>query len=270
MFYFLSKLLPLLVYPLGLACLLLILSLLLHKHKRGQTTVVIIAIAVIALAGNRLVGMSLARSLEWRHPALHEQNPAGELPTADVIVVLGGGTRQRLPPRPFQEVGEAGDRMIYAAKLYRDGVAPKVLVSGAHAPLYNPGEQTEAEAMAELLAFFGVPESDIIYEGISRNTYENAVESAKALEAAGLNRVILVTSALHMPRAYAVFRQTALDVVPAPADYLVTRSDWSFYTRPDAFIQLMNLLPDARYLEMTQKALKEYIGIVVYGLRGWL
>ncbi len=85
-----------------------------------------------------------------------------------------------------------------------------------------------------------------------------------------MNRIVLVTSAMHMPRAYAVFRTYDLSIIPAPTDYLVTYSDWVYYRQPNLGLQLMNLLPKAEYMEMTEKALKEMIGIAVYRLRGWL
>ncbi len=265
MFYGVSKILPLLIYPTGLACSLLMLALWLRKPKSARR-LVLGALLAIALGGNRLVSMTLVRALEWRHPSLSER----ALPSADAIVVLGGGTRQRLDPRPWHEVGEAGDRVIYAARLYRAGAAPVVVVSGGQGTLDNPGTVPEANAMQDMLVDLGVPESAIYVEGLSRNTYENGVESARLLQANGWRRVLLVTSALHMPRAYAVFARHDLEITPAPTDYLLTYSDWDFYTQPDVMIMLMNVLPKAEYMEITEKAMKELIGIAVYRLQGWL
>ena len=306
MFYILSKILPLLIYPTGLACILLILALVLHhrpdlamsrlrrrdvedadpdatgarpsagaRQAAGARPsagawpprLIVAALLLIAVGGNRWVGMLLVRRLEWQHPPLEASALDGAF---DAIVVLGGGTRTQLAPRPWHEVGEAGDRVIYAARLYRAGVAPWVLVSGGSGSLSNPGDTPESSTMAEMLTFFGVPEEAILIEGSSRNTYENAVESGKLLAQHGLERIVLVTSAMHMPRALGVFQQTALTVIPAPTDYLVTYSDWDFYTQPDLTLRLMHLLPKAEYLEMTEKALKEMIGWAAYRWQGWL
>lgn len=265
MFYTLSKILPLLIYPTGLACSLLVLALWLRRPKYARG-LIISALLVIGLGGNRLVSMVLVRALEWRHPALSETT----LPSADAIVVLGGGTQQWLPPRPWHEVGEAGDRVLYAARLYRAGVAPIVVVSGGRGTLDNPGMVPEANAMQDMLVDLGVPNEAIVVEGVSRNTYENGVESARLLEAHGWRHILLVTSALHMPRAYAVFARYDLEITPAPTDYLLTHSDWDFYTQPDALVMLMNVLPKAEYLEITERVIKELIGITVYRSRGWL
>lgn len=266
MFYFLSKFLPLLVYPAGLTFGLLLLALLLRNRTRLSRALMALGLIVIWLGGNRIVSMSLLRLLEWRYPSLAHP----EQIEVDAIVVLGGGTRQQLPPRPSHEIGEAGDRVIYAARLYRAGVAPVILVSGAHGPLSNDGQIPESRAMADLLIFFGVPPDAIILESVSKNTYENAVESSKLLAAHDLSSVVLVTSAMHMPRAYGVFAQLDLTVIPAPTDYMLTQSDWAFYTQPRLDIQVMNLLPTAEHMALTEKAMKELIGTLVYGLRGWL
>jgi uncharacterized SAM-binding protein YcdF (DUF218 family) len=264
--YFLARLLPRLVLPTGFAVLLLALALLVRDGRRRATALIVLALAVIWLGGNNLVSMTLVRALEWRFPPLNLAQGA----QVDAIVVLGGGTRAQSPPRAFHEVGEAGDRVIYAAQLYRAGVAPTILVSGAHSPAQSQVGASEAEAMADMLVFLGVPRESILLEQVSRNTYENAFESSRVLAEHGLSEVLLVTSALHMPRAYAVFRQLELEVTPAPTDYMLTYADWAYYTQPDPAIQLLNLLPKAEYMALTEKVMREMIGIVVYRLRGWL
>lgn len=265
-FYFLSKFLPNFVYPAGLTSLVLIIALILHKEPRWRTWLITLALATLWLGGNRIISMLLVRSLEWRYPSL--DNAA--LPTADAIVVLGGGTQEQMPPRPFQEVGEAGDRMIYGAYLYRQGVAPQIIVSGARGPYANPGGVPESEVMADLLVFFGVPRDAVILESVSMNTYENGIETTRILQERGLSDIVLVTSAMHMPRSMAIFQNLDLEPIPAPTDFLLTESDWAYYTQPNLWVQLMGLLPQADHLAMTSDALKEMIGIAVYRLRGWL
>ena len=124
--------------------------------------------------------------------------------------------------------------------------------------------------MADLLTAIGVPRDALWTETLSRNTHENAVRTQAMLESQGINSIILVTSAMHMPRAYRVFAKTDLNVIPIPADYLVTREDWEHYTQPDPVVQLINLLPDAENIHWTTAALKEYMGMFIYKLRGWL
>ncbi len=265
MFLFLSKILPLFIYPLGLVCLLLIVALMLRRRVRWQTSLVVISLLVLWLGGNRIVAMSAARSLEWQY------TPPASFANAQAIVVLGGGTRTQSFPRPMHEMNEAGDRLLYALRLYQAGVAPTILLSGGRAAYDSPNAgPPEAESMADILTTMGVPSQALLMESRSRNTYENAVESKKLMDAAGVERIILVTSALHMPRAAAIFRKQGIEIIPAPTDYLVTEADWEYYLRPDLSVQVFNLIPSADDLQLTSQAVKEMIGIGVYWLRGWL
>jgi len=267
MFYLLSKLVPPFIYPLGLACILILLSLLLHRRTRLRTLALALALALLWLGGNRLAAMSLMRSLEWQYlpsPALRDYSER-----AEVIVVLGGGTRGPDYPRLSSEINEAGDRLLYAAQLYRHSVAPRILLSGGSARVVGKAPSTDAENMARVLAEVGVPVEALILENVSRNTYENAIETRRVLEDQGIDRIVLVTSAVHMPRAASVFRKAGFDVVPASADYQITEEEWAYFTQPNLVIQLNNLLPVAYHLELTSRALKEYIGLAVYRLRGW-
>lgn len=263
MFLFLSKFLPPLVYPLGLACLALAVALI-CRRRRGQAALIIVCIALLWLGGNRLVGMAITRSLEGRYP------PLAQTPRAPVIIVLGGGSRSPDFPRPTAELNEAGDRLLYAAWLYKQGAAPHLLLSGGRAAWLGSGRVDEAEAMAQVIELMGVPRSALWLEDGSRNTYENAGETRRLLAERGITEIILVTSAMHMPRSVRLFERQGLRVIPAPTDYQVTEADWDYFTRPDPGIQALNLLPDAEALAATSRALKEYIGMVVYALRGWM
>ncbi len=262
--FYLSKLLPLLVYPAGLACVLLLAALLLRRHTRTRTALVVAALLVVWLSGNRIVAMAAARSLEWRIPPL----AAGA--QGDAIVVLGGATREGLPPRPTHEVNEAGDRLIYAMQLWKQGAAPYIVVTGGRVEVLGPYGESEAEVMAQLLEAMGVPRSALLLEEESRNTYENAVYTQALLEEQGIERVLLVTSAMHMPRAAAIFARLEIDATAAPTDYMVTQADFDFYLRPELGIQLFNLVPSADDMRLTTLALREWIGIATYRMRGWL
>lgn len=264
MFVYLSKLLPLLVYPLGLACILLILALVLDKRGRWRRSMLIAALTLLWLGSNRWVSYGLARSLEWRHLP-----PEGS-PSAEVIVVLGGGTESADPPRPMSEVNGAGDRVLYAAKLYHQGAAPHILVSGGNLDFSTARGETPANEMADLLKLTGVPSEDIWRQSESQNTYEDALYSTKMLEERGIEKIILVTSALHMPRSLALFEKQGLQVIPAPVDFTITERNWENAFKPSLDEFLIYLLPNASSLGLTTNALKEMIGMLIYDLRGWL
>jgi len=263
MFVFLSKLLPLLVYPLGLTCLLLLVAIVLMGKRpgwaRGITTV---AFMVLFLSSNQWVAVRAVQSLEWQY------RPLQPIPQADVIVVLGGSTYSATAPRPWVEVNEAGDRVLYGVRLYQQGKAPLLLFSGGRIDWRNGGPP-EAADMAEIAIAMGVPREDILQEPDSLNTYQNAVNVRQMLRQQQLDRVLLVTSASHMPRASAIFRKLGIAVMPAPTDYWVSEatlaegsSTWQG--------RLIGTLPSAEAVFRVTRVLKEYVGFVIYRLRGWL
>nr|WP_306301625.1 YdcF family protein [Geminocystis herdmanii] len=234
------------------------------KYPRWLPIPVIIACFILFIAGNTWISNLLVKSLEWQYISTAE-----ELPQVEAMVVLGGGIKPHIFPRPTIEVAEGGDRVIYSAKLYNMGKSPLVIPTGGRIP-WRGGENlpSEADDMAELLLLLGVPESAIIKEGNSFNTYDNAVNTRKILAELKIDRILLVTSALHMPRSIKIFEKQNLTVIPAPTDYIVTEKDFSEDANWQNF--LINLFPDSGALNNTTLALKEYIGMIVYRLKGWI
>lgn len=263
MFLFLSKLLPLFLYPLGLACILMVVALVMSwRRPRWVPVPVALALIVLLLGSNSWVANSLVRSLEWQHI------PVGKLPTADAIVLLGGATKSAFPPRPAVDLSEEGDRVLYAAQLYREGNAPVVIASGGRID-WRGGGLAESSDMADILISLGVPNSAILQDSKSLNTYQNAVNVRQIMQERRIRRVLLVTSAMHMPRSIRIFQRNGIESIPAPTDFLITQQE---INEPSSSPQatLLNLVPDADRLQNTTRALKEYIGTVVYHLRGWL
>jgi len=275
---FLSKLLPIFFYPLGLSSLLIAIALVnllwksrlsrnaspaktsftLFKKNRISSILLAIALIIVLFSSNEVFSKFLVRSLEWRY------FPNGELPQAEVIVVLGGGTRPRISPRPWYEVNEAGDRILYGSWLYKQGKAPLLLVTGGRAEWYGDGGNPESEDMAAIAEVMGVPTSAIIQESQSFNTRDNAVNTKHILDQRGINRVLLVTSALHMPRSMEIFRKVGLEVIPAPTDFLSVNNE-----NIKGLAIVLDLLPSAEALKNTTNAIKEYIGLFIYQLAGW-
>jgi uncharacterized SAM-binding protein YcdF (DUF218 family) len=260
MFLFLSKLIPLFFYPVGLSCLLLAMALVMIGRRRSRLAMIPItfALLIMALSSSGVVSEQLVRSLEW-------QNLPRELPTADAIVVLGGCTQSKVDPRPWVEVMDAGDRVLYAAKLYREGKAPKLILSGGRFEWFGKGP-SEAADMAELLIPMGVPATAILQDPTSLNTRENAVNVKQIMAAQGIKKILLVTSAMHMPRSRLIFKKLGIDAIPAPTDFLIVKGEGFQSTQH----VILGILPDADPLRNTTRALKEYVGIVVYWLRGWV
>ena len=263
MFLFLSKLLPLFIYPLGLSCLLLLVALwFCYRRSRWTFVPVLLALIVLMTASNVGVSNSLITSLE------REYLPSKNVPQAEAIVVLGGATRNNESPRILPDMSERGDRLLYAVKLYKDGAAPLILLTGGRIQWFK-GESSEAESMAAIMEIMGVPRNAILLESRSLNTYENAVYTKEILDRRNIERVLLVTSAAHMPRSLAIFKKQGIDAIPAPADILVSdrnlvESTFSTQSR------ILSFFPNTESLDRTTQAIKEYIGTFIYRLRGWL
>jgi len=262
MLIFLSKFLPPFIYPLGFTAFLLLIALRLRRHDRWLKNCLILGILLLWLGGNGWVKTWVVGTLEWQYL------PPPTETTAEAIVLLGGSTRAAEYPRVSPEISEAGDRIIHAARLYKEGRAPIILVSGGGIAWLG-STTTESAQMVELLTFMGVPEEAIWRESASRNTYENARFVKEILDEREVEQVLLVTSAIHMPRSVYLFRQQGMDVIPAPTDFEVVEKDWDFFG--DGFNLphfLVSLLPSAGNLEVTTRALKEYIGLSLYWLLG--
>jgi uncharacterized SAM-binding protein YcdF (DUF218 family) len=258
MFLFLSKLLPLLIYPLGLSIVLLSLALwFLRKRPRLARGAIVLSIVILWLSSSQLLSRRLVGHLE-------SQNLPQELQKAEAIVLLGGATKSANPPRPWVDLSEEGDRLLHTARLYRQGKAPKVILSGGRIQ-WNGAGQPESQDMAEVLEFLGVPASAMLQDPNSLNTYQNAVNVKAILEQQQIRRILLVTSAMHMPRSLLIFRKLGIEAIPAPTDFLVVDADDPVTSEG----RLLSLLPDGENLRMTNRALKEYIGLWIYRLRGW-
>ncbi len=264
MFVFLSKFLPNFVYPLGLVFLFLVVGIIAWRKRKLAQILVIAAVVLLFLGSNRWIAYSLTRAIE------QEYLPPAGVPQADVIVVLGGGTEADSYPRTMVEINGAGDRVLAGARLYRDQAAPYVLLSGGDITWLSTRPSTPATEMRDLMEFFGVPESALILQDRSQNTHEDAVYSAELIRQHGFKTVILVTSALHMPRSVALFKAQGIDVIPYPVDYAVPDYTWHDLWHEDLASQIINVLPNAGSLSMTTTSLKELIGMLAYHLEGWL
>lgn len=262
-FLFLSKLLPLFIYPLGLSCCLLLVSLgLCFSRSRWTFVPILMAFVILITASNVRVGNSLITSLERQY--LPQEN----MPQAEAIVVLGGATRNDEPPRVIPDMRDSGDRLLYAAKLYKDGAAPLIILTGGRIQWYG-GESSEAETMATILELMGVPRVAMLLESRSLNTHENAVYTKEILDRRQIKKFLLVTSAAHMSRSVAIFKKQGMIPFPAPADFTISDRNLIEHTITTES-RILSLFPDTESLDRTTQSIKEYIGTAIYLLRGWL
>ena len=205
----LSKLLSLPVYPLSLSLLLCVLALLFAglSWNRFSSSTLMLAVGWLYLCSTALFANFLSSTLERGF----EPRAMSVIEKADAIVLLGGATRGDTPMGRLADLNQHADRLVHAVALYKARKAPVVLLSGGGAGDGRP----EALQMKDVLEVMGIPVEHVLLEKQSRNTHDNAVNSARILKDRGMHRILLVTSAYHMRRALGVFERQGLEVVPA-------------------------------------------------------
>jgi uncharacterized SAM-binding protein YcdF (DUF218 family) len=196
------------------------------------------------------VNYTLRYPLESRYSPLLDPAKAGSY---DAIVVLTAGSVAARGLIPFPSVDEHMFRRLDEAwRLYR--LQPKpIVVSGGHVDPFTPARD-ENKIAREFLVRWGVPKDHVIGEEKSRDTYENALETAKLLKKHGWKRYLLVTSALHMPRSMLVFAERVPEPIPAPGGFSVSVLELT----PFAFI------PNESAAQKFYETIHEYIGLANY------
>lgn len=256
MFFYLSKILWLVVAPANFLVLLLLLgaALLFTRFMRvGRGLVVASALGFVAL-GVLPVGTVMMRVLEDRFPP-----PPANMSAPAGIIVLGGTVDQRTTHyRGPIELTEGADRMTEAAMLARRFPDAKLVFTGGSAALLG-SPYREALAAEKLFLGLGIAPERLVMESDSRNTYENAVLTRELLKPKPGEVWLLVTSAFHMPRSVGIFRKAGFDVTPYPVDYSTIGLASEYRTL------LRNVMHGLR---RTETALREYIGLAAYRLTG--
>jgi uncharacterized SAM-binding protein YcdF (DUF218 family) len=217
-----------------------------RARRRGAALLLAAGTLLMWLAGTPLVGSALMRSLEERY-----QPPASAEGADSIVVLTGGATRDtpNLGGAPGHVTGETAGRLLTAARLARETGLP-LIVSGGQV---FAASANEADAAKRELLGLGLPDGQLWLERTSRNTQENAANSAELLRRHGWSRPLLVTSAFHMPRAMAWFRRAGIEAVPVPTDYTADAS---------APPSLLSFLMSSSGTAMTGGALKEYLGLL--------
>lgn len=155
-----------------------------------------------------LVGFGLLLSIALLQYINHESHQDTKV-KSDIILVLGGTAiagnscfgpicqKIGFVPHPHYNPCVVA-RVDHAVSLYKDGYAPKILMSGGND---KEDKVNEAETMKKIAMEFGVPEADILMEKESTSTYENFALSKKILKARNFHSVIIVTEPYHNARA---------------------------------------------------------------------
>ncbi len=234
--------------PLSLLLLLALGSFLLYRRPKLARLLILAALALLWLASTPYFAEGALHLLERQTSPLDIK-----LQNADAIVILGGGTYFHAPEYAGQDtISDAAlVRLRYGAKLQRDTGKP-ILVTGGK-PLGNSTSEALQMRMA-LEQDFHVPVSWA--EDTSDNTFENAHQSFRILQEAGIRKIYLVTHAWHMPRSAETFRRAGFEVIEAPT---------AFTTRFQT--DLFAFLPCAESLKDSKMFIHEVIGLLWYRVK---
>jgi uncharacterized SAM-binding protein YcdF (DUF218 family) len=205
-----------------------------HRGLRGCRILGAVALALLAAA-------ALTPSVEW---LATRYAPPAQLAPADAIVTLGGAFR---PDGWLDEMSHR--RLVYGILLYRQGLAPLLVLSGTTPPV-GP---SEPEVRARLARDLGVPSGAILPVIGANTTREEALRVGAELRPRGVRSILLVSSPLHLVRARAVFERQGFAVHAAPAE--------------DAPLHAEK--PGSR-LVLTRYLAQELVGWLYYRLVGYL
>lgn len=246
---FLNKLLPVFVLPVGLVIVLLLLVAWKKWRWLAATGAVALYLCSIPAVGGRLLNR-----LESVHPRLK----VAEAPAADAILVLGGTMGSPAPEGYQPNWSDAVDRLEGGLALMQAGKADRLLFTG-EPQSSDESVESEGAAMRRYAIARGIAAEKIHVLGKVGNTADEARALAQYAQTNGLKRVLLVTSAWHMPRAMRQFRKANVEITAFPVDYRY---------EPHRARPYMDYLPGADGLKLTELALRETYGIAFYALTG--
>ena len=192
----------------------------------------------------------LVQNLEEQYPIVRAQS-SDHSPDNLIVVLTSGRVRSTLEgDHAFPD--EAGWNRAFAAIGLWQQIGGRILFNGGP----NAGDgRAVADRMAELARKTGIPDSAIIVDGRARNTHENIATTMPYINS---DRVWLVTSAIHLPRAMAVTNTLGIKAIAYPCDFRGNKAlGWRAW------------FPNHNGLQDFERALHELLGMVYYRLRGW-
>ena len=245
MIYF-HKILPLLFSPLIILIGLIILGLITNSKKIGLLGIFILLFCSIPIVSDKLIAY-----LESNY----KLNQVSEVQEADAIVVLSSMVKVIKNKNNLDyEWGESVDRIFAGIELFKENKSQTLILTRGKLP-WSVGVP-EGEYLREFAIKFGVPEKNILITENVENTDQEA-KAIKKLLSINDPKVILVTSAFHMPRAQTVFEAAGINIVAFPVDFQSGESK----------LTLMSFIPSANSLSGTSFFVREMIGRTYYKLK---
>ena len=242
---YLHKILPLIFSPLMLVIGLIVLGIIFNLRKFSLIGIIILILSSLPIISNKFIAY-----LEKDYQPIE----ISEIESADAIVVLSGmiktiGDKENLK----YEFSDSIDRFFTGLDLFNNNKSPILILTRGKIP-WSFGI-AEGEYLKKLAIKYGIPEEKIILTEEVQNTDQEAKAIKKILNDNA--KIILVTSAFHMPRAEKVFKAANINVIPFPVDFQNSKSKTT----------IMGFIPSAASLLDTSHFVREMIGRLYYTLK---
>lgn len=253
MFFILSKIFWLLAAPshwLGLFVLATALCLLLRRPKAAAAFSAL-ALLVLVLAGTSLLNGPMIRALENRYP-----RPAWPARVDGVLVLGSGFDVNILRRRRAPQANEGVNRLVAAMAAARHYPQARVVFTGGSAVLIG-AENAETVTARYVFNELGLSPDRLVLEPRARNTYENILFAKDLVKPKPGQVWLLVTAAIHMPRAMAVARKLGWPMIAWPSDFITSPGRGG-----------IDIFDVSGNLGMTDYAVHEWIGLLAYRLSG--
>lgn len=241
---FLSKLAYIFIAPENWI-LLLLFGLLITKSGKVKRSLTVIILLMLFFFGNEFIFKTFVNN--WQPKAV----TISEGVSYEAGIVLGGSSSFDKYGRGY--LNFSADRFIETCLLYKTKKIKRIIISGGS---NGPDQLKDADFQFKKMVEMGIPPQDIIIEDSSRSTFENAAFTKIKIDSLGLKPpFVLITSAMHMPRAQMVFTKAGVSVIPFPCDYHVIESKTSFSGY---------FIPGVSTIFSWSSFLKEIVGIMGY------
>ncbi len=250
--FLLGKLFLLLLKPLTWIIVLFILGAI-SKNQKRKKRLIVAGLSALIFFSNPFFFRLVARSYETRPVTL---NPGQKF---EAGILLGGFISYNIKERRAN-FNPASDRFIQTALLYKNQHIQKIIIAAGNGYIAQHNFR-EADYTKDRLMELGIPAENIFTDPLSRNTYENAVNAKKIFDSLHITgQSLLISSAMHLPRAQKLFKKQRIPVKPYPCDFItqnIANNFWEDY-----------LLPSSATLFYWDVLIKEWAGTLIHKIQG--
>lgn len=254
MFFLASKIFWAIAAPLNLLWILILIGLIYGFIRRSRPNKILsFSLVAFLILGALPIGYNLVVLIERQY-----QRPMPMPDKVDGIIVLGGGFNAELSHMTGMMVANGDiNRVVDFIDLAQKYPKAKLVYSGGSGRLLHQ-DKGESPIAAAYLKLSAIDESRVIYEGASRNTFENIINTKKMVLPQNGEVWILVTSKFHIPRAMGIFEKQGWKVIPYPSSPMTTGE---YRILPLGFDVSQNF-------KLLHMGLREIFGCVIYYIWG--